>query len=228
MTRPGPCDHFFQSGYWTHFKDSLLKPESRVQTLAQCQLKTSDLQTHYQDGSGLPLNTAVCSYLASWVTGSLGRHRRRQEKLRAKSANRPFSRTFVRPLEPKATVSAASHLKSQGPPPAMVLWGCRPSRCVHAAVRSTQGRPLAGKAAVLSSLLEAANCWIQDGSLKARKSEGGTHLCTSRKCTCSHHTASLVFPPSLPSVAPTGWEMTRITARWDAGENIYLAWTRSP
>lgn len=52
-------------------------------------------------------------------------------------------------------------------------------------------------------------------------------MCMSRKCTCSRHTASLVFPLSLPSVAQTGWEMARITARWDAGENIYPAWTRS-
>lgn len=89
----------------------------------------------------------------------------------------------------------------------MAFWRRRPSRCVHAAVRSAQGRPLAGNA-VLSSLLEAANRRFQDESSKARKSESGT--------------------PSLPSVAQTGWEMTRITARRDAGENIYLARTRSP
>lgn len=227
MTRPGPFDHFFQSGYWTHFKDSLLKPESRVQTLAQRQLKTSDLQTHYPDGSRLPLNAAVCSYLASWVTGSLGRY----DDARKSCAQNPLTGLFPPNLCSAAGAKGNSvsvlPLKITRTPPAMVFWGRRPSRSVHAAGRSTQGRPPAGKA-VLSSLLEAEYCRFQDGSLKARKSESGTHLCMSRKCTCSHHTASLVFPPSLPSVARTGWEMTRITARWEAGENIYLAWTRSP
>lgn len=98
LTSPGRFDHFFQSGYWTHFKASLLKPESRVQTLARRRLKTSDLQTHYQDGSRLPRNTAVRSYLASWVTSSLGR----------KDAGKSCTRNLLTGISPKSLFSCWS------------------------------------------------------------------------------------------------------------------------
>lgn len=136
-TRPGLFDHFFQSGYWTHFKDSLLKPESRVQTLAQCQLQTSDLQTHYQDGSRLPLNTAVCSYLASWVTSSLG-HKDHARK--SCTQNLLTGPDLCSAAGAKGNSVSVLSLKITRTPPAMVFWRRRPSRCVHAAGRWTQGR----------------------------------------------------------------------------------------